>query len=81
MSMGHGYMSNVYGAWLRVDGGCDMVVKFNLCSFVVQETDVGTLFGGVKQAYLFDLLLEIKSDEEEFPVYKQGGTAWINVLL
>ena len=60
MSMGHGYMSNVYGAWLRVDG---------------------TLFGGVKQAYLFDLLLEIKSDEEEFPVYKQGGTAWINVLL
>ena len=38
-----------------------------------QDTDMQTILGGVKVTYLFDLMLETKTDEEEFPVYKPGG--------
>ena len=31
------------------------------------------ILGGVQHSYLFDLMLEIKKDGEEFPVYKPGG--------
>eukprot|EP00795_Rhopilema_esculentum_P005155 gene5155-285_t len=39
-----------------------------------EGTEVGILLGGVKQSYSFDLLLETKSDEQEFPVYELRGT-------
>lgn len=32
-----------------------------------------TVLGGVQTTYLFDLMLETKKDDEEFPVYKPGG--------
>ena len=41
--------------------------------YLLQDTDMNTLLGGVQQTYLFDLLLEIKRDNEEFPVYAPGG--------
>ena len=32
-----------------------------------------TVLGGAHSIYRFDLLLEIKRDGEEFPVYESGG--------
>ncbi len=34
---------------------------------------MSTILGGVHYSYLFDLMLEVKKDGEEFPVYKPGG--------
>lgn len=31
------------------------------------------ILNGVQPTYVFDLMLEIKNDGEEFPVYKPGG--------
>ena len=42
-----------------------------------QDADMQTILGGVKATYLFDLMLETKTDEEEFPVYKPGGRMYI----
>ncbi|XP_028397293.1 ubiquitin carboxyl-terminal hydrolase 47-like [Dendronephthya gigantea] len=38
-----------------------------------EDTDMLTILDGVKTSYLFDLMLEIKKDEDEFPVYKPGA--------
>lgn len=37
------------------------------------DTPIGTILGGVKSIYSFDLLMEIKKPEEQFEVYKPGG--------
>jgi len=36
--------------------------------------EIGVLLGGVKYSYAFDLLLETKNENEQFPVYETGGT-------
>ncbi|XP_062581808.1 ubiquitin carboxyl-terminal hydrolase 47-like [Saccostrea cucullata] len=59
---------------------CCRLVKFDEyqdaleCSFEDEEdTPMGLLLGGVKQAYNFDLLLETKRRDQMFPEYKPGG--------
>ena len=45
----------------------------NIYFFFFQGTPIGTLLGGVRYSYAFDLLLETRASDEEFPVYEQGG--------
>ena len=45
-----------------------------------QDTDMSTILGGVHYSYLFDLMLEVKKDGEEFPVYKPGGCCGNDLL-
>ncbi|XP_061169219.1 ubiquitin carboxyl-terminal hydrolase 47-like isoform X6 [Saccostrea echinata] len=59
---------------------CCRLVKFDEyqdtleCSFEDEDdTPMGLLLGGVKQAYNFDLLLETKRPEQVFQEYRPGG--------
>jgi ubiquitin carboxyl-terminal hydrolase 47 len=59
---------------------CCRLVKFDEyqdtleCSFEDEDdTPMGLLLGGVKQAYNFDLLLETKRPDQVFQEYKPGG--------
>ena len=38
-----------------------------------ENTNIGKLLGGVKASYTFELLMETKLPEDEFPEYKPGG--------
>ncbi|XP_072165726.1 ubiquitin carboxyl-terminal hydrolase 47-like [Diadema setosum] len=38
-----------------------------------EDTPMGQLLGGVKGSYMFDLLMETRSAEQQFQVYKPGG--------
>ncbi|XP_078000160.1 ubiquitin carboxyl-terminal hydrolase 47-like [Glandiceps talaboti] len=38
-----------------------------------EQTCIGTLLGGVKSSYSFDLLMETRRPEQTFQVYKPGG--------
>ncbi|XP_022105952.1 ubiquitin carboxyl-terminal hydrolase 47-like isoform X2 [Acanthaster planci] len=38
-----------------------------------EDTPMGTLLWGVKSAYMFDLLLETRREDQEFVVYRPGG--------
>ena len=39
----------------------------------MEETSMGQLLGGVRQSYLYDLLLESRSEGEEFDMYTPNG--------
>lgn len=39
----------------------------------LQDFTMCKILNGVQPTYVFDLMLEIKNDGEEFPVYKPGG--------
>lgn len=72
---------------------CCRLVKFDEyqdtleCSFENEDdTPMGLLLGGVKQAYNFDLLLETRRPEQVFQEYRPGGNkifihTCISVLL
>lgn len=68
---------------------CCRLVKFDEyqdtleCSFENEDdTPMGLLLGGVKQAYNFDLLLETKRPEQVFQEYRPGGKKiYIHVLV
>lgn len=68
---------------------CCRLVKFDEyqdtleCSFENEDdTPMGLLLGGVKQAYNFDLLLETRRPEQVFQEYRPGGNKiFIHVLV
>ena len=39
------------------------------------------ILGGVKQSYMFDLLLETRDADEQFEIYKSGGGVYHILLL
>ena len=38
-----------------------------------EDETISTVLGGVKSTYIFDLMLEVKPDNQPFQPYKPGG--------
>ena len=46
--------------------------------FHKQDNPIGKVLNGVKQSYMFDLLLETRKEDERFKPYKPGGKLDLN---
>ena len=45
-----------------------------------EDKSMGTVLGGVKSLYTYELLLEIKRPDQEFQEYKPGGETQLTYL-